>query len=216
MASIARESDDGGSRLSRIEAQFDLSTAPWLKRVVGRAVMLALGGARRASRSQRRRFGQACRQQPQGRCRLPHQLSQGPAAKGRPVIFIHGTPGNASGWADYLLSPPDGLRCVALDRPGFGGSGPRDGGNLVAGAGQCSCGSDPRAALGSGHRRRPFLRRTRCRASGRRCARSRRRARCACGLARPGARTRAGNSALGRRRPFAKSCRAPCATPTAS
>jgi pimeloyl-ACP methyl ester carboxylesterase len=40
------------------------------------------------------------------------------------VILVHGTPGSASSWADYLLSPPPGLEVVALDRPGFGQSGP--------------------------------------------------------------------------------------------
>jgi pimeloyl-ACP methyl ester carboxylesterase len=40
------------------------------------------------------------------------------------VILVHGTPGTASSWADYLLSPPAGIEVVALDRPGFGSSGP--------------------------------------------------------------------------------------------
>ncbi len=40
------------------------------------------------------------------------------------VILVHGTPGSASSWADYLLSPPPGMEVVALDRPGFGASGP--------------------------------------------------------------------------------------------
>jgi pimeloyl-ACP methyl ester carboxylesterase len=40
------------------------------------------------------------------------------------VILVHGTPGSASSWADYLLSPPAGMEVVALDRPGFGQSGP--------------------------------------------------------------------------------------------
>ncbi len=43
---------------------------------------------------------------------------------GRRVIFIHGTPGSADGWADFLLAAPTGFRYLALDRPGFGGSGP--------------------------------------------------------------------------------------------
>jgi len=41
------------------------------------------------------------------------------------VIFIHGTPGSADGWSDYLLNVPDGFDYVAVDRPGFGASGPR-------------------------------------------------------------------------------------------
>lgn len=43
---------------------------------------------------------------------------------GTRVVLVHGTPGSADGWADYLLDPPPGLELVALDRPGFGGSGP--------------------------------------------------------------------------------------------
>lgn len=45
---------------------------------------------------------------------------------GRRVIFIHGTPGSAKGWADYLLNVPDGRNHIALDRPGYGFSEPRD------------------------------------------------------------------------------------------
>ena len=44
--------------------------------------------------------------------------------EGRRVIFIHGTPGNARGWADYLLDVPAGLTYIALDRPGYGRSEP--------------------------------------------------------------------------------------------
>ena len=40
------------------------------------------------------------------------------------LILVHGTPGSATGWADYLLNPPAGMEVVALDRPGFGQSGP--------------------------------------------------------------------------------------------
>jgi pimeloyl-ACP methyl ester carboxylesterase len=45
-------------------------------------------------------------------------------ASGPRVILVHGTPGSASGWADYLMKPPVGMEVVALDRPGFGASGP--------------------------------------------------------------------------------------------
>lgn len=45
-------------------------------------------------------------------------------ARGRRVIFVHGTPGSAQGWADYLLNAPAGHEYVAIDRPGFGQSGP--------------------------------------------------------------------------------------------
>jgi pimeloyl-ACP methyl ester carboxylesterase len=40
------------------------------------------------------------------------------------LILIHGTPGSADAWADYLLDLPPGLEVLALDRPGFGQSGP--------------------------------------------------------------------------------------------
>jgi pimeloyl-ACP methyl ester carboxylesterase len=43
---------------------------------------------------------------------------------GQPVIFIHGTPGSAEGWADFLINVPPGFQYMALDRPGFGWSGP--------------------------------------------------------------------------------------------
>ncbi len=42
----------------------------------------------------------------------------------RRLILIHGTPGEASQWRDYLIEPPSNLEVVALDRPGFGQSGP--------------------------------------------------------------------------------------------
>lgn len=41
------------------------------------------------------------------------------------VLLVHGTPGSAEGWTDYLLAPPPGVEVLALDRPGFGRSGPR-------------------------------------------------------------------------------------------
>ena len=43
---------------------------------------------------------------------------------GARLILVHGTPGSATGWNDYLLDPPPGMEVVALDRPGFGDSGP--------------------------------------------------------------------------------------------
>ena len=45
-------------------------------------------------------------------------------SRGRRIIFIHGTPGQAGGWADYLLTVPEDMEYVAIDRPGFGKSGP--------------------------------------------------------------------------------------------
>lgn len=40
------------------------------------------------------------------------------------VIYIHGTPGDATAWADYLVSPIADLHAIAIDRPGFGFSTP--------------------------------------------------------------------------------------------
>ena len=43
---------------------------------------------------------------------------------GRRVIFVHGTPGNAKGWADYLLDVPNRRLHIAVDRLGYGHSKP--------------------------------------------------------------------------------------------
>jgi pimeloyl-ACP methyl ester carboxylesterase len=43
---------------------------------------------------------------------------------GRRIILVHGTPGAADGWLDYLTDVPPGSEYVAVDRPGFGESGP--------------------------------------------------------------------------------------------
>jgi pimeloyl-ACP methyl ester carboxylesterase len=52
-------------------------------------------------------------------------LRKGDAA-GRRVIFVHGTPGSADGWARILAGPPPGAEFVAVDRPGFGATAPPD------------------------------------------------------------------------------------------
>ncbi len=44
--------------------------------------------------------------------------------EGRTVLFIHGTPGAATDWAPFLCKVPEGQRRLAVDRPGFGESGP--------------------------------------------------------------------------------------------
>ncbi len=44
---------------------------------------------------------------------------------GRRVIFVHGTPGSADGWEEFLTDVPSGFEFVAVDRPGFGESAPR-------------------------------------------------------------------------------------------
>ena len=40
------------------------------------------------------------------------------------VIWVHGTPGSAEGWSDYVQEPLEATVSIALDRPGFGQSGP--------------------------------------------------------------------------------------------
>lgn len=53
-------------------------------------------------------------------------LRAGDPARPR-VIYIHGTPGDSTAWADFLVEPEPGFESVAIDRPGFGKSGPDDG-----------------------------------------------------------------------------------------
>lgn len=38
------------------------------------------------------------------------------------VLYLHGTPGTAEAWADYLVEPVGATESVAIDRPGFGAS----------------------------------------------------------------------------------------------
>ena len=44
---------------------------------------------------------------------------------GYPVIFIHGTPGDAESWADMLLNSPPHFQYISMDRLGFGNSAPK-------------------------------------------------------------------------------------------
>ena len=50
-------------------------------------------------------------------------LQMGPSA-GRQIVYVHGTPGNAEGWVEYLLKVPAGRLHIALDRLGYGLSQP--------------------------------------------------------------------------------------------
>ena len=50
-------------------------------------------------------------------------LSAGDVA-GTLVVMIHGTPGSASGWGEYLMDPPVHTQVTAIDRPGFGNTQP--------------------------------------------------------------------------------------------
>jgi len=43
---------------------------------------------------------------------------------GQRVIFVHGTPGEATAWLEFLRDDPAGLEHVAIDRPGFGETRP--------------------------------------------------------------------------------------------
>jgi pimeloyl-ACP methyl ester carboxylesterase len=45
-----------------------------------------------------------------------------PGRGGTPLVYIHGTPGDASNFVAYLRHPVAGHPSVALDRPGFGAS----------------------------------------------------------------------------------------------
>jgi pimeloyl-ACP methyl ester carboxylesterase len=44
--------------------------------------------------------------------------------RGRQVVFVHGTPGDATNFLDLLHACPNDLQYVALDRPGFGRTRP--------------------------------------------------------------------------------------------
>lgn len=43
--------------------------------------------------------------------------------EGQRVIFVHGTPGDAGAFSDYLASVPAGAEFISIDRPGFGATG---------------------------------------------------------------------------------------------
>jgi pimeloyl-ACP methyl ester carboxylesterase len=43
---------------------------------------------------------------------------------GQHVLFVHGSPGSAVDWMPFLSASPEGQRRLAVDRPGFGESGP--------------------------------------------------------------------------------------------
>lgn len=58
----------------------------------------------------------------------PLDIDVGLLRGGRPgaprVILVHGTPGDANGWIDHVLRPSADMEVIAIDRPGFGRSGP--------------------------------------------------------------------------------------------
>lgn len=49
-------------------------------------------------------------------------VSVGPDAQR--IIFVHGTPGNAGAFDNYLIDPLEGFESVSIDRPGFGRTRP--------------------------------------------------------------------------------------------
>ncbi len=53
------------------------------------------------------------------------QLAEMPGHGSRPIIFIHGSPGDWQAWAHYLVAPQlaNYGPLIAIDRPGYGGSG---------------------------------------------------------------------------------------------
>lgn len=46
-------------------------------------------------------------------------LRAGPTDAPR-LIYVHGTPGDATAFADYILNPIEGFESISIDRPGFG------------------------------------------------------------------------------------------------
>jgi pimeloyl-ACP methyl ester carboxylesterase len=89
--------------------------------------LLPLVGRRRPPRMARQdarlaRLRQAIEVGPPVDARISYLRAGPPDA--RRLVLVHGTPGTAQLWAEYLLQPPQGLELAALDRPGFGESGP--------------------------------------------------------------------------------------------
>jgi pimeloyl-ACP methyl ester carboxylesterase len=40
------------------------------------------------------------------------------------IVYVHGNPGSAEAWADFLVEPFPGYESIAIDRPGFGQTTP--------------------------------------------------------------------------------------------
>ena len=51
-------------------------------------------------------------------------MTEAGAADGRPVVALHGWPQHHYIYRDLLADPPQGLRIIAPDLPGYGWSGP--------------------------------------------------------------------------------------------
>ncbi len=53
-------------------------------------------------------------------------IRQAKPAPGAPrLIFVHGTPGDANAFNNYVQDPMDGFESISMDRPGFGRTRPR-------------------------------------------------------------------------------------------
>lgn len=93
-----------------------------MKRVLAAALMLATGGCG-AGADETAGLPRGSYAAPAlGGARISYL--RGGTAGGRLVVFVHGTPGDAAGWAGFLARAPAGFDYVAIDRPGFGASGP--------------------------------------------------------------------------------------------
>ncbi len=89
------------------------------------AVVLATMGCAPAGPQADAGLAQALRQTlPQAAAGGTLSYLAGGDPQGQTIILVHGTPGSAEGWLDYVSRPPAGSYVVALDRPGFGESGP--------------------------------------------------------------------------------------------
>lgn len=98
---------------------------PWTRRIAFAGSLLTLAGC--AIPGPATSSEEMAAQLPQSSLQLAaYKLSYIEAgdAAGNLVVFVHGTPGDATGWADYLMTAPTGYHYVAIDRPGFGQSGP--------------------------------------------------------------------------------------------
>ncbi len=51
-------------------------------------------------------------------------VTEAGSAEGLPILALHGWPQHHYEWRDLLADPPDGLRIIAPDLPGYGWSGP--------------------------------------------------------------------------------------------
>lgn len=86
------------------------------------ALLLALAGCARPDRDAAHGLAQAHYRVP--RLGLDIAILRAGTPGGRRVVFVHGTPGDATAWADMLRHAPAGFEFIAVDRPGFGQTRP--------------------------------------------------------------------------------------------